>query len=305
MKNVSKPIEQINSIAALHHFIGLDEPTHPLISVTNCSEMRYPHADSINSFVLHLYSISIVSDYQGKRFKYGQDYYGFNDGTLCFLGPGHVINVPGNASTGGTSVTFHPDLLHNSALAMTIKEYDFFTYAVNEALQLSAAEERDLMAILNNIKKESETRSDSFTEKVIISQLDLFLTYCARFYKRQYLTVNRSSHHLIGKLESYFEGLFNTDILPKVGIPTVQTISEQLFISPTHLSDVVRSVTGQNTQQYIHSKIIERAKILLGNTRMNVNEVAYTLGFDYVQSFNKLFKKKVSMSPMSYRKTFS
>lgn len=304
MKDKRQLINVISTIEELHRFMNIEEPVHPLISITSCSGMQQPNGKSLQSIVLNLYTVSIIANEKDPRFKYGQDYYSFSGGTICFLGPGHRIMLLDNQYSGGISVSFHPDLLRNSALAETIKEHEFFSYAVNEALYLSPLEEQVLITILNDIKNEYETLSDSFTDKLVISHLELFLTYCSRFYNRQYTATKLASHNVIGKLESYLDNLFNSGLTGGDGLPTVQSVSDYLCISPSRLGEILRINIGMSTQQYIHSKIIDRAKLLLSNTDKNVKEIADELGFDYVQSFNKLFRKKINMSPVNYRKTF-
>jgi AraC-like DNA-binding protein len=306
MKSKTRPILHINSVSALHRFAGLPAPAHPLISVFRCGDLQIVEDDARKPFICNLYMISNVPGSTGKPFRYGQSYYDFNEGSLCFLAPGHLINDLKHGKSNGTSIVFSPDLLTSSDLARTIKSYDFFSYVVNRALQVSMDEESVLLTLMGSIEKEYQSNPDPLTEKVIISHLDLLLAYCARFYRRQHLMhINKSTHPLLSKLETYLDEALSKDDLGAAVMPTVQLVADQLYVSAAHLTDVLRSTTGQNTQQYIHSKVIERAKLLLGNTDMNISQVAYSLGFEYVQSFNKLFKKKVNMTPLAYRKSFS
>ncbi|MDQ1165521.1 AraC family transcriptional regulator [Flavobacterium sp. SORGH_AS_0622] len=89
------------------------------------------------------------------------------------------------------------------------------------------------------------------------------------------------------------------------GVPTVQYLSQELNISSNYLSDLLRSITGLNTQQYIQNHIIEKSKQLLAGSNLSVNEIAYSLGFEYPQSFSKLFKKKTNITPLQFRQSFN
>jgi AraC-like DNA-binding protein len=77
-----------------------------------------------------------------------------------------------------------------------------------------------------------------------------------------------------------------------------------LHISPKYLSSLLRMHTGQNTQYYIHGKLIEKAKEILSTTELSISEIAYELGFEHVQSFSRLFKAKTQLSPMEFRQSF-
>lgn len=82
-------------------------------------------------------------------------------------------------------------------------------------------------------------------------------------------------------------------------------IAEQLNVSPHYLSGLLRSLTGLNTQQHIHHKLIDKAKELLSTTSMTISEIAYALGFEQIQSFSKLFKTKTNLSPLEFRQSFN
>lgn len=189
-------------------------------------------------------------------------------------------------------------------LIKKIKQYGFFSYSTNEALHLSDKEKAIVIAIFNSIEEELNSRTDDFSHDVIISQIELLLNYANRFYKRQFITRKTVSSNLLQKLEEILEDYFNNERSVSQGIPTVHYLSEQLNISPSYLSDMLRSLTGQNTQQHIHHKLIEKAKEKLSTTRLTVSQVAYELGFEHPQSFSKLFKTKTNQSPLKFRQSF-
>jgi AraC family transcriptional activator of pobA len=198
---------------------------------------------------------------------------------------------------------FHPDFLLKHPLATTINSYGFFSYAVNEALHLSEDEENDLITILNKIDKECQ-HIDRHTQEIILSQIDLLLNYSNRFYERQFITRKNNNHELLIKFEQFVNEYFIADTSNK-GLLTVQRIAEQMNLSPNYLSDLLRVHTGQNTQQHIHEKLIEKAKEKLSTTNLSVSEIAYALGFEHSQSFSTLFKKKTTMSPLEFRHAFN
>lgn len=199
----------------------------------------------------------------------------------------------------------HPDFLWNYPLSKKIKQYGFFSYSANEGLHLSDTEREIMLSIFNNIEVELNSRIDDFSQDVIISHIELLLNYANRFYKRQFITRKVVNHSLLQKLEDLLNEYFDTEQTLNYGIPTVHYLSERLNISASYLSDMLRSLTGLNTQQFIQHTIIEKAKEKLSTTTLSVSEVAYALGFGHPQSFNKLFKAKTNVSPLAFRRSFN
>ena len=296
----------INSISELHRLLQLPKPAHPLISVIDLSEITCHFDENLKSVVYNFYSICIKKNFTGKL-KYGQNYYDFDEGVLTFFSPGQVIATatPDDMVLEGCWLVIHPDFIQQYPIARTIKEYGFFTYAVNEALHMSDREEALITSVMHNIDQEYRSVIDSYSQDVIVSHIDLLLNYANRFYNRQFITRKNASHDLLTKLEKLLSDYFDQENGSPTGLPTVQYLSDQLNVSPPYLSDMLRKLTGQNTQQHIHNKLIEKAKVILSTTSMSVSEIAYHLGFEYPQSFNKLFKSKTNLSPLEFRQSFN
>lgn len=199
----------------------------------------------------------------------------------------------------------HADFLWNTPLAKKIKSYDFFNYAVNEALFLSEKEEETIVGILKNIQKEYRSNIDKFSQDLIIAQLDLLLIYADRFYERQFITRKKSNHEILGRFEQLLSEFFNNGDSLQKGIPTVGMLADRLNISVNYLGTLLRLHTQQNTQQHIQNKLIEIAKERLSTTTLSVSEIAYELGFEHPQSFSKLFKEKTQSTPLEFRKLFN
>ena len=199
----------------------------------------------------------------------------------------------------------HPDFLWNTPLAKKIKQYDFFGYSVNEALFVSEKEEVIIQNIIHNIQQEYHSNIDQFSQSIIISQVETLLNYAERFYKRQFITRKITNHQILDRLEKLLTDYFNSDDLVTKGLPTVQDIAASLNVSQSYLSGLLKVLTGQSTQQHIHDKLIEEAKEKLSATDKSVSEIAYELGFEYPQSFSKLFKTKTNLSPLKFRQSFN
>jgi AraC-like DNA-binding protein len=189
-------------------------------------------------------------------------------------------------------------------LAKKVRQYGFFSYATSEALHLSEKEKDKILSIFAGIEDELSGRIDDFSQDIVVAQLELLLNFAERFYKRQFTTRKVVNNDLLQKLDDLLEDYFNSDKSLNQGLPTVQFLADQLYLSPSYLSDMLRSLIGQSAQGYIHAKLIEKAKEQLSTTSLSVSEVAYTLGFEHAQSFSKLFKTKTNLSPLEFRRSF-
>jgi AraC family transcriptional regulator, transcriptional activator of pobA len=300
----------INSISEFHRLVSLPEPLHPLVSVVHVADMRFTDNATWVQFALNFYCVSLKRDVLGKV-KYGQQYYDYNKGLMTFIAPKQVqvLNSPHAETLGpeagtGYALLFHPDFLYKHALAATIKNYGFFSYAVNEALHLSEKEEKNIIEILEKITDEYQ-HIDRHTQDIILSQIDLLLNYSNRFYERQFITRKAVNHDVLTRMEALLNDYFERGEGLENGLPTVESIAAKLNMTPHYLSDMLRSLTGQSAQQHIQEKLIEKAKEYLTITNLSVAEIAYQLGFEYPQSFNKLFKKKTNSSPLEFRQIFN
>lgn len=295
----------IKSVSEFHRLLSLPEPRHPLVSVINLAESIFLEDDIWEGFVNWFYCVALKRGATGK-IRYGQQHYDYDKGVLSFTAPNQVqyLDLQNMECGSGYLLIFHPDFLLTHSLASAINSYGFFSYSVNEALHLSAEEEDDLITILNKIDKEC-LHIDKHTQEIILSQIELLLNYSNRFYERQFITRKNHNHQLLAKFEHLVDHYFDTDTTTQQGLLTVQRIAELMNLSPNYLSDLLRVHTGQNTQQHIHGKLIEKAKEKLSTTNLSVNEIAYALGFEYAQSFSTLFKKKTDMSPLEFRQSFN
>ena len=299
---------RFRSIAAFHQFCNLPHPEHPLISLIDYSKVSYPVEEAELKWIQEFYSIGLKRNVAAK-FNYGQQSYDFDSGVLTFISPLQFLKLEIKPNVviepTGWLLLIHPDFLWNSALAKKIKSCDFFQYAVNEALFLSDREEQIIVTILQNIEKEYQSNIDKFSQEIIIAQLELLLSYSERFYERQFITRKKSNHELLERFEKLLSDYFTSGKLLETGIPTVTTIARTLHVSPNYLGTVLRMHTQQNTQQHIQNKLIDFAKEKLSTTHLSVSEIAYELGFEHPQSFNKLFKQKTGQTPLKFRQSFN
>ncbi|TYQ00183.1 AraC family transcriptional regulator [Tenacibaculum adriaticum] len=295
----------INTISQLHQVLGLPKCQHPLISLIKLDTCP-PILEASIHYSSNLYSISLKKNVRGKL-KYGQKQYDFNEGLLTFIAPKQVVvsESTNGIEASGWWLLFHPDFIRNYPLGKTIKDYGYFSYAVNEALFLSDKEEKTLEDILNNIEQEYYTNIDQFSQDVMVSHLDVLLNYSNRFYNRQFLTRKSASSDVLVNLENLLTDYFNSEKIQEQGLPSVHYFAEKLNVSANYLSDMLRNLTGQSTQQHIHNKLIEKAKEKLSITNLSVSEIAYQLGFEHSQSFSKLFKRKTTQSPLEFRASFN
>jgi AraC family transcriptional regulator, transcriptional activator of pobA len=299
-----KNILTINSVAELHRRFSLPAPEHPLVSVIDLKNMQSPRDENISGVVFNFYSVWLEKEVKGK-IRYGQGYFDFDEGKMIFIAPGQILSTSDHEQTNsGYGLVFHPDFIKGYPLAKTIKNYGYFSYAVNEALFLSEKEEETIISIMQQIMQEYRSNIDRYTQDVIVSHIEVLLNYSNRFYGRQFITRKSSNNDVLVRMErvltNYFKG---TD--SNRGLPTVQFLAEQLHVSPGYLSDMLRELTGQNAQNHIHNYLIEEAKELLSTTTLSASEIAYRLGFEHPQSFSRLFRQKTDLSPSDFRNSFN
>jgi len=285
--------------------LGLPAPLHPLIALVDYNNVSPEVILKGQKISLDFYKISFNPAFKGKT-KYGQGYYDFEEGGLAFLGPKQIVVSPENIDNyEGFALYFHPDFLRNYPLGSTINQYGFFSYDVSEALFLSAKEKETITGLFTSIANELGNNIDKFSQDVLVSQIELLLNYSNRFYNRQFITRKAVNHDIITSLDKLLNNYFEGENSLKNGLPSVKYISTKLKLSQRYLSDMLRSLTGLNTQQYIQNTIIEKAKEKLSTTNLSVSEIAYELGFEHSQSFSKLFKNKTNVSPLEFRQSFN
>ncbi|MBF4494152.1 helix-turn-helix transcriptional regulator [Flavobacterium sp. MR2016-29] len=293
-----------DSLSELHKAMGQPKPSHPLIGILNYGEAVFDPKDYQQGIILNFYKISFKTHFSGKL-RYGHGFYDFEEGGMSFISPGQILRMQDEeADYSGMSLHIHPDFIRPYSLNTKIKQYGFFGYSAAEALYLSESEKETILGVFHSIQKELNERIDGFSQDVILSQIELLLNYSNRFYNRQFLTRKAINHDVISKLEILLEDYFNTEKTIENGLPTVQFIANELQLSPRYLSDLLRNSNGQNTQQFIHDKLIEKAKEYIATGTLSISEIAYKLGFEHPQSFNKLFKKKTSLTPVAFQESF-
>jgi AraC family transcriptional activator of pobA len=305
MKSETPKVIKLESITEIHRMLHLPGPVHPLISLMDATEGQIDLCRLPASYITGFYKISFITRLGGK-FKYGQGYYDFDEGSLLFTAPNQLVgSTEKYEDNAGYSLVIHPDFLQGYPLAKKITNYGFFSYASNEALHLSEQERETILSIFIILQKELNSRIDDFSHEVIIAQIELLLSYARRFYKRQFITRQVVSHELLEQLEELLNNYFKEEKPLSAGIPTVQYLAGALNYTPNYLSDMLRSLTGLSAQQHIHQKLVERSKELLSGTSLTISEVAYRLGFEHPQSFSRLFKLKTQLSPVQFRSAFN
>jgi AraC-like DNA-binding protein len=302
-------MRRFSTISEFHAFVQLPPPQHPLLSVVDVSTVPHQYGEEPTSMVLDFYAIS-VKRMRNVHVQYGQHAFDFNEGILSFMAPNQVFSMAVAEPTeeiekSGWVVYLHPDFIWNTPLAKTIQQYDFWDYTLKETLFLSAKEEATILNLLLAIQQEYTSTIDRFSKPIIVSHVASLLQYADRYYHRQFLTREKANHEVLERLETLLHAYFNSPSLAEKGLPTVHYVADCLHLSPKYLSNLLRIVTGQTTQQHIHAWLLAKAKEKLSTTALTVSEIAYELGFEHVPSFSKLFKAKTNLSPLAFRASFT
>ena len=302
MKQAAKEFRVLSTVTDYTRLCGLPAPAHPLLTLIDLEQTRSNVLPAdMPPVVQQLYTVWLKKNLKGKV-HYGHQSYDFGEGVMGFMAPGQVFAVDATldiSEISGWMLVFHPDLLRKYPLAQKIAGYGFFFYQVHEALHISAQEENLLDGLLRIIRSEYERPIDAFSQDVLVAQLEVLLNYANRFYHRQFLTRRTAEHDLLSRFEAQVTAYFTHD--GEQPLPTVQRFADDLHVSPAYLSDMLRTLTGENTQQHIHRALIEKAKRLLLTTSLSINETAFQLGFEYPQYFSRLFKSKTGLTPAAFR----
>jgi AraC-like DNA-binding protein len=275
------------------------EALHPLVSIIDLSKAdpRKLHRMKYNFYNVFLKEIKCGD------LRYGCNYYDYDEGTLIFLAPGQVIgeNKDEYYQPQGQALVFHPDFISGTSLGRNMHNYSFFAYEVNEALHLSSTE-RDLVRdSFSKIDNELRQLIDKHTKNLVISNIELFLNYCVRFYDRQFITRANVNQGILGRFENLLNDYFNSDKAGNLGLPSVAYCAEQLFISPNYFGDMIKKETGKSPHEHIQLKLINTAKDRIFDPTKSLSEIAYELGFKHPQHFSRMFKKTTGLSPNEYR----
>jgi len=295
-------IVEIKTISDLNQILGQEEPKHPLIGIIDYSKIDFSQHTNIK-VSMGFYTVMLKNLCPGTM-RYGRNYYDFQEGALSFIAPKQVISLEDPDETKdvyGWGLVFHPELLRGTSLGSNMKDYNFFSYGVYEALHLSEQEKAKLTEIVGDIENELNQNIDKHSKTLIVSTLELLLNYCNRYYDRQFITRTETNKDIIADFEALLDHYFESEVLQKLGFPSVKYFAEQLHLSPNYLSDLLKKETGKNGTEHIQLHVIELAKDKLMSSTVSVSEIAYDLGFEYPQYFSKMFKKNTGMTPAEYR----
>lgn len=292
-------VERIDTVKQYNHYIGV-ETLHPLVSVVKFNEI----STIINMrLYLGVYAV-FLKDIKCGNMTYGCQPYDYEDGTLVFVSPGQVYGIDSRGvatKPSGYALIFHPDLIKGTPLGKNIKDYTFFSYEVNEALHLSIKERKTIIDCLAKIAIEIDQNIDKHSKTLIVSNIELFLNYCMRYYDRQFITRNNINKDILVRFENLLNDYFKSDKAQTLGLPSVTYCAEQLYLSPNYFGDLIKKETGSTALDYIQGKLIDEAKSKIFDNTKTINEIANDLGFKYQQHFTRLFKQKTGVTPNEYR----
>lgn len=292
-------IMKINTVADYNNFMG-QETLHPLVSVVDFSKTK-PVENNLKH--LGIYAI-FLKDVKCGDMQYGRQTYDYQEGTLVFLAPGQIVGVTNNGikiQPKGYALVFHPDLLRGTALGKNIADYTFFSYESNEALHLSEQERQIIVDCFNKIDFELRHAIDKHSRTLIVSNIELLLNYCLRFYDRQFITRNDVNKDILVRFEKMLNNYFASDAPQELGLPTVKYCADQIHLSPNYFGDLIKKETGKTAQEHIQLKLMSIAKEKIFDPTKTVSEIAYELGFKYPQHFSRMFKNETGYTPNEYR----
>lgn len=295
-----RDIIKVDTIDQYNKLFGL-ETLHPLVAVVDLSKAPvWPEHFCFNYGFYCLY----VKDAKCGKITYGRQPYDYQEGSIVCFGPGQVAHVEMEEGTkpSGIGILFHPDLIRNTPLSREIGRYSFFSYEANEALHLSERERKIIIECIEKIEYEVDRIIDKHSQRLIATNIELLLDYCMRFYDRQFITRSNVNHDVITKFESFLEEWYKNDSMRQSGLPSVKYFADKVFLSPNYFGDLVKKETGMTAQEHIQMKMLNVAKDFIVNTKLSISQIAFELGFQYSQHFNRVFKKATGYTPLEYRR---
>ncbi len=299
-RKIMDKIEKLTSVAQFNSRRG-HETLHPLVSVLDQSKSIPIRA---NRYFSEIYAI-FLKDLKCEDFKYGRSTYDYQEETLLFIAPGQVFgfDLPDEklVQPSGWALVFHPDFIRGTSLGKKMDEYGFFSYDANEALHISQRERQIVLECFKKIKEELKRGIDKHSKMLIVSNIELFLNYCVRFYDRQFITRESATKDVLAKFENLLKTYFESDLPKTIGLPTVAYCARELCLSANYFGDLLKKETGKSAMEYIQAKVIDLAKARIFDRSKSIGEIAYEIGYKYPQHFTRLFKQRVGMSPQDYR----
>jgi AraC family transcriptional activator of pobA len=302
-------MEKVFKFDAVAEYNALNdhETLHPLVSVIDFSKSKpWSWPGDKNQTIKVNYGLYCIflKEIKCGNLKYGCNYYDYQEGSLVFIAPGQIVEVEDfgqNFQPKGYALLFHPDLIHGTSLGRHIHDYSFFSYQSNEALHLSERERKIILDCLSKIEYELEHAVDKHSKKLIVSNIEMLLNYCVRFYDRQFITRDNVHKGILERFENLLNDYYQSDKPQTIGLPSVAYSANELNLSASYFGDLIKKETGKTAQEYIQSKLIDVAKEKIFDQSKSVSEIAYELGFKYPQHFTRLFKQKVGYTPNEYR----
>jgi len=293
----------LRTISDLFRFLNLGPAHHPLVGVVDFGKV-VEHTPGEIRIKTDFYSV-MYKNYCRNHIRYGRKTFDFQDGSLVCIAPNQIITIDNDIEIKedmmGWGLFFHPDLIRSTPFGFRIKDFNFFSYEISEALHLSEKEKQLLYDCILKIQSELTQNIDPHSQGLIVSNIELLLKYCTRYYGRQFITRKDANRDVMVRVEKILKNYFETGGDKEHGIPSVKYVADQVNLSPGYLSDLLKKETGLNAQDHIHFFVIEQAKTILLQTNQSISEIAYSLGFEYPQYFSRLFKQKTGKTPLEYR----
>lgn len=304
MKNVMN----INTITEYNEIVS-HTTLHPLVSVIDFSKSKTQQTRKAEVQALNFgFYCVFFKDSKHCDIRYGRNHYDYQEGSLIFIAPGQVVSIeedPEDYRPSGHALLFHADLLRGTSLGQHIKDYTFFSYDVYEALHLSDYEKQVVLECFRKIDYELQHAVDKHSKKLIVTNIELFLNYCIRFYDRQFIIRDQVNLGILEKFERALNDYFESDKPQTEGIPSVAHFAGELHLSPNYFGDLIKKETGKTAIEFIQAKLIDIAKEKIFDPRKSLSEVAYELGFKYPQHFTRFFKQHVGHTPTEYRSSMN
>lgn len=295
-------VTKVENIDQFNRYFG-QQTYHPLVSVCNLADADLSLFEPTD---FGMYCV-VLMDADFGELMLRNSCLRYEAGTVFTMKPGHVVcmNLDHSVKPKGWMLAFRPELIVNTGLGRDFYMFNFFDYEVFEALKLFEGERRVILNCLNTILTELRAPDDEFTSHMVRLGIGQLLSYCRRFYDRQFDTKKAKASELVKQLDFILDSYLadGSELPRRFGPPQVAWCSNQFHLSANYFGDVVKHELGITAKEYIRNKVVEKAKSLLADPQLPINIVASRLGFNYPNHFTRFFQNATGATPSEFRKS--
>lgn len=281
-------------VYSLHNFISQERKSQQfqveVFDARRHFSVKYPHRHDFFE-VLYLMRGTGFHVIDGNR-------YDIKPPCVFFMSPGQAHKIEYSHDIDGYLFIFTADFyLANRSNQNSLIEFPFFYNLKQENPPLLLETENDIRFLEELFKRSISELDNNLPNKLDLlrSLLDLILMTCSSRYKTVENMDKKGRGHILVK---QFYHLVEENNYKNLSL---KEYADRLAVTPNHLTQTVKQLTGKTSSQIIKAKQILEIKRLLVHTHLSVSEIAHQLNFEDQSYFTKFFKRESGCLPLQYR----